>query len=102
MGYKNIIQDQIKEDIIKKLDKDYEQEITEEEKVLYLPNRTVRRESAETTKPRIVYDASPKPTKNSLSLNDYLEMGPPLQNLMWDILVRSRFKPILISKRPSY
>ena len=64
--------------------------------MLYLPNRTVRRESAETTKPRIVDDASSKPTKNSLSLNDYLEMGPPLQNSMWDILIRSRFKPIFL------
>ena len=30
----------------------------------------------------------------SLSLNDSLETGPMLQNLLWDILVRNRFKPI--------
>ena len=61
-----------------------------------LPHRPVIRESAEATKPRIVYDASLKGIKNSLSLNDCLETGPPLQNSMCDILVRSRFKPILL------
>ena len=64
--------------------------------MFYLPHRPVIRESAEPTKIRIVYDASSKPTKNSACLDDYLEMGPPLQNSMWDILVRSRFKPILL------
>ena len=44
------------------------------------------RESAETTKIRIVYDASAKPNKDSVSLNECLETGPPLQNSLWDIL----------------
>ena len=64
--------------------------------MLYLLNKPIIRESAETTKLRIVYDASLKPTKNSVSLNDCLETDPPLQNWMWDILVRSRFKLILL------
>ena len=64
--------------------------------MFYLPHRPVIRELAETTKLRIVYDASSKPTKNSASLNDCLETGPSLQNSLWDILVRSRFKPILL------
>ena len=42
----------------------------------------------------IIFDY--KLTENSASLNDCLETGPPLQNLMWDILVRSLFKPILL------
>ena len=92
----NIIQDQTKEGIVEKVDEVCEQEITEGEKVFYLPHRPVIRESAEPTKIRIVYDASSKPTKNSACLNDYLETAPPLQNSMWDILVRSRFKPILL------
>ena len=29
-------------------------------------------------------------------LNDCLETGPKLQNLLWDILVRNRFKPICL------
>ena len=94
--YDNIIQDQIKEGIVEKIDEVCEQEIAGGEKVFYLSHRPVIRESAETTKLRIVYDASSKPTKNSASLNDCLETGPPYQNSVGDILVRSRFKPILL------
>ena len=54
------------------------------------------RESAETTKIRIAYDASAKPNKDSVSWNECLETGPPLQNSLWDILIRSRFRPILL------
>ena len=64
--------------------------------MFYLPHRPVIRESAETTKLRIAYDASLKPTKNSASLNDCLETAPSLLNSLWEILVRSRFKPILL------
>ena len=71
--YENIIQDQIKEGIIEKVDEVCKQEIAEGEKVFYLPHRPVVRESAETAKLKIVYDASSKPTKNSVSLNDCLE-----------------------------
>ena len=76
--YDNIIQDQIKEGIVEKVDKICEQEVTEGEKMFYLPHRPVIRESAKTTKLRIVYDASSKPTENSAYLNDCLETGPPL------------------------
>ena len=82
--YDNIIQDQIKEDIVEKVNKVCKQEVTEEEKVFYLPHVPVLRESAETTKLRIVYDTSSKTIKNSASL-----YGHPLQNSMCDILVRS-------------
>ena len=47
--------------------------------MFYLPHRLVIRESAKTTKLRIVYDASSKPTRNSASLNDGLETGLPPQ-----------------------
>ena len=48
--------------------------------MFYLLYRPVIRESAKTTKLRIVYDGSSKPTKNSASLNDCLETGLTLQN----------------------
>ena len=94
-GYDNIIQDQIKEGIVEKVNEVCEQEITKGKKVFYLLHRPVIKESAEATRLRIVCDASSKPTKNSGSLNDCLETGPPLQNSMWHYLVRSRFKLIL-------
>ena len=78
--YDNIIQDQIKKGIVETVHEVYEQEITESEKVFYLLYRPVIRESAKTTKLRIVYDGSSKPTKNSASLNDCLETGLTLQN----------------------
>ena len=55
------------------------------------------RESAETTKLRIVYDASAKSNKGTVSLNECLKTGHPLQNSLWDILIRSRFRLILLS-----
>ena len=53
-------------------------------------------ESEETTKIRIIYDTSAKPNKDFVSLNECLETGPPLQNSLCDILLRSCFRPILL------
>ena len=91
--YDKIVQEQINEGIIKKV---REAKTSEKRKEFYLPHRPVIRESAETTKIRIVYDVSAKPNKDSVSLNECLETGPPLQNSLWDILIRSRFRPILL------
>ena len=71
--YHNIIQDQIKESIIEKVDEVCKQNIEEGEKVFYLPHKPIIRESVETTKLRIVYGASSKPNKNSDSINDCLQ-----------------------------
>ena len=94
--YENLCSLAAKEGIVEKIDEVCEQEIAGREKVFYLPHRPVIRESAKATKLRIVYDASSKPTKNSASLNDCLETDPHFQNSMWYILVRSRFKYILL------
>ena len=61
-----------------------------------MPHKAVVREAAQTTKVRIVYDASAKSSSKNVSLNECLETGSPLQNLIWDILTRSRFRPILL------
>ena len=50
------------------------------------------REQAETTKMRIVYDCSAKTDLQVPSLNDCLEVGPPLQPMIFDILLRNRLK----------
>ena len=52
---------------------------------------------AESTKLRIVYDASAREKSNQPSLNDCLNPGPLLQNRLWDILVQSRFYPVLLT-----
>ena len=59
-----------------------------------MPHRVVIRENAETTKLRIVYDCSARGQKGAPSLNDCLEPGPPLQNNVYDVLVRGRFHSI--------
>ena len=50
---------------------------TVSERVFYLLHKPVIRESVETTKIRIVYDASAKACQTSTSLNECLETGPP-------------------------
>lgn len=66
-------------------------------KEFYIPHKAVVRETAETTKMRIVYDASARATPESPSLNKCLYPGPPLQNKLWDILVRQRAYPIAVT-----
>ena len=89
--YDEIIQDQVKEGIV---------EIAPEEAKgyeFYLPHHLVIRKNAESTKVRIVYDGSAKASNSTVSLNDCLESGPPLQNKIWGILLRNRFNPIALS-----
>ena len=89
--YDEIIQEQLKEEIVKR--------VVEEpnEKVFYIPHKPVKREMATMTKLRIVFDASAKPSEESPSLNECLEMGPPLRNLLWNVFVRNRLKPIALT-----
>ena len=61
-----------------------------------MPHKAVVREIAQTTKVRIVYDTPATISSKNVSLNECLETGPPLQNLIWEILTRSRFRPILL------
>ena len=52
---------------------------------------------AESTKVRIVYDASARAYSGAPSLNECLNPGPSLQNKLWDVLVRSRFHPVALT-----
>ena len=67
------------------------------EKIFYIPHKAVVRDQAESTKLRVVFDASAKQDDSSPSLNDCLETGPPLQNLLLSIIVRNRMKPIALA-----
>ena len=66
-------------------------------KEFYIPHKAVVREAAETTKLRIVYDASARESEKSPSLNECLEAGPPLQNRLWAVLVRVRLQPVALT-----
>ena len=63
----------------------------------YIPHRPVVRETAESTKLRIVYDASARACPDAPSLNDCLNTGPALQKRLWDVLVRMRFHPVVLA-----
>lgn len=55
----------------------------------YLPHHAVLREKSETTKLRVVFDASVKTTSGK-SLNDIQMIGPVVQNDLFNIIVRFR------------
>ena len=55
------------------------------------------RQSAESTKLRIVFDASARENDRSPSLNDVIEVGPPLQNHMWKVCVRNQICPVTLT-----
>lgn len=58
-------------------------------KAVYLPHHAVVRADKETSKTRVVFDASAKGS-NDVSLNDELLVGPQLQDNLRDIVMRSR------------
>ena len=89
--YDAVIRDQIEQGIVEKAP----EEVVGKE--FYLPHRAVVRENAETTKTRIVYDASARERENTPSLNDCLQTGPPLQNLLWSVIIRNRFHPVALA-----
>ena len=61
-----------------------------------MPHKPVVKQDATTTKTRMVFDASAKPQPTSRSINECMYPGPPLQPLLWDILVRARMSPYLL------
>ena len=64
----------------------------------YLPHQAVIRKEATTTKVRIVYYASSKEKKSGTSLNDCLHVGPSLNPLLYDILLRFRENRIVLER----
>ena len=89
--YDAVIREQVEQGVVEKAPN----EVVGKE--FYLPHRAVVREDAETTKTRIVYDASARERDNTPSLNDCLLTGPPLQNQLWSVLVRNRFHPVAVA-----
>lgn len=62
----------------------------------YLPHHAVIRDSSETTKLRVVFDASAKTTTKK-SLNDIQYTGPVVQDNLFDILIRFRQHRFVLS-----
>ena len=89
--YDAVIRDQVEAGVVEKAPS----EVVGKE--FYLPHQAVVRENAETTKTRIVYDASARERENTPSLNDCLLTGPPLQNQLWSVLIRNRFHPVAVA-----
>ena len=83
--YDEVISEQVELGIVSKVTA-----LEKPERVSYLPHSAVVRENAETTKVRVVYDASCVDRQTGTSLNDCLHVGPPLSPLIFDILLRFR------------
>ena len=66
------------------------------ERVFYMLHKPVIKESAVTTTIRMVFDGSAKPYPLANSINDCMFTGPPLQPLLWDIMVRARMSTNLL------
>ena len=90
--YHGIIQEQINQGI-----GEYAPDEPEGDHVFYMPHKPVIRELAVMTKMRIVYDASARENQKSPSLNDCLHVGPLLQPLLHDVLLRNCLKSITLT-----
>lgn len=89
--YGGIVEEQLKEGVIEEAPQN-----PTGERVFYMPHKPVVKQSAVTTKVRMVFDASAKPHPLANSINDCMFTGPPLQPLLWDIMVRARMSTNLL------
>ena len=90
--YDNVIKEQLNLGIIERVG---EEASTELGGVTYLPHREILKPDRETTKIRVVFDASAK--SGGPSLNDCLDAGPSLLPLLYDILLRFRLNKIALT-----
>ena len=90
--YNNVIQDQLNAGVIEEVSNTDESNAGN---VYYNPHREVIRADRQTTKLRVVYDASSK-SKNETSLNEHLDSGPNLVPLVFDILLRFRSQKVAL------
>ena len=87
--YDSTIQDQLHQGIVELVDPS-----DDTEKIQYFPHHAVVRHSKETTKVRVVYDASAR--SEGPSLNECLHAGPKFNQNIMDILLRFRVYRIAI------
>ena len=89
--YDTVIKEQLKEGIVEVVQDPWTSVV---EKLHYIPHHGVIRDDKQTTKLRIVYDASAK--EDGPSLNDCLYAGPPFGQFIFDILVRFRLHQVAL------
>ena len=66
-------------------------------KIYYMPHHPVIRGERETTKLRIVYDGSAKPSANELSINYCLQPGPNFIPKLFDVLIKFRSHSVALT-----
>ena len=91
--YDSVIKEQLAAGVIEKVEEGLEPRPPGS--VHYIPHHEVLRQDRQTTKLRIVYDASSK-SKGEVSLNDCLDPGPNLAPLITDVLLRFRMNKVAI------
>ena len=91
--YDEIVRNQTKKGILEDVDLNAPTVVS---KTHYLPHHPVIRDDKDTTRVRIVFDASAKVTQNSPSLNNVLHVGPSLIPKIVDILIRCRWYRLLL------
>ena len=89
--YNEVIKEQLTSGVIESVT-----ELERADKVHYIPHLAVVCKEASTTKVRVVCDASKKLGKGGTSLNDCLHVGPSLNPLLFDILVRFTEKRVAL------
>ena len=90
--YDAVIKDQLSRGIVEIVDKE---DVGEIGKVHYIPHHGVLRRDKQTTKLRLVYDASAK--SSGPSLNDCLYTGPAMIHNIVDIILRFRSHRIALA-----
>eukprot|EP00795_Rhopilema_esculentum_P017883 gene17883-biopygen2028 len=89
--YTEIVENQLREGVVERVPSE-----PSGTRIFYMPHKPVVRESAATTKVRMVFEASARPTPTTNSINDCMYKGPALQPNIWDIMVRARMTPYLL------
>ena len=89
-AYDGIVQEQLKSGIVERVP---EKEVAVKH---YIRHHAVIREGAESTKVRIVFDASAKQRQSGRSLNECLHKGPALIPMLFDIILRYRMYAVAL------
>ena len=90
--YDSVIRDQLSNGIVEVIEKPGEGEVG---KIHYIPHHAVIRKDKNTTKLRVVYNASTR--SGGPALNDSLYTGPPLAENIFDTLLRFRVNRVALT-----